>query len=374
MSLKDLTLGSLIDMAMENVSADIDRRTGSIIYDTIASATVPILFLAMEGANIEDITFIDTTYGEYLDRLVAGRAMARYPATNAIKKAQFETQEGHAIGLPIGSRFSAVDSELIYAIIEELGAGEYLVECETAGTVGNLYYGDLVPISQVVSLASATITGDHTDARDTETDDELKARYLDEFKRNSFGGNVSQYDEELKKLEGVGDVQVHRAYPSSGHVLISVVGPTYRKISTSLIGELQEAIDPTINGATGTGLGIAPIFHKVTITTPVERTINVSFKLQVLSGYTVEQLRAPITEKLEELFAQLRKEWGVLDETSHTYQTILYVSRVIVAVSGILGVANISEVKFDGVAADLSLSETGARQELPILGQVTING
>ena len=119
---------------------------------------------------------------------------------------------------------------------------------------------------------------------------------------------------------------------------------------------------------------MAPIFHTVHVTTPVERTIPISFKLQVLNGYTVAQLEPLIKAELENLFVTMRKEWGVLNETTHTYITIVYTSRIIVAVSGILGVANISDVKIDGSANDLSLKETGALQELPILGAISING
>lgn len=374
MSLKDTTLQGIIEMAMTQVPADFDRRTGSVIYDTIASVAVPILYLAMEANRIEEATFIDTTYGEYADRLVADKAITRYQATKAIKKGKFETEKGAATNIPNGTRFSAVDSTdgLIYTVTGAMETpGEYMLECEVPGTIGNSYYGPLLPLSYIDTLASAEIIGDYAEARDVETDEDLKARYIEEYKRNSFGGNVAQYDEEVKKLEGVGDVQVHRAYPSSGHVLLSVVGPSYRKISSDLVKTLQEIIDPEEQGS---GLGIAPIFHKVHVTTPIEKSIPVGFKLQVISGYTVEQLESQIKEKLEELFAGLRKEWGVLSADKHEYETVLYVSRIIVAISGITGVANVSEVKIDGVAADKILQQTGALQELPVLGTVTING
>ena len=377
MSLKDVTLQELIDMALEKVPTEFDRRTGSVIYDTIASTAVPILYLAMEGAQIEDISFIETTYGEYVDKLVADKAITRYPATKAVKKGRLLTEKGPATNIPDGTRFSAVDSTdgLVYTVIGAMEIpGEYMLECETAGSIGNSYYGAIIPISYIDPLTSAEIIGDYQEARDVETDEDLKQRYLDTYKRNSFGGNVSQYDEEVKKLEGVGELQVHRAYPSSGHVLLSIVSPGYRKISTDLIKTLQDAIDPEVNGEQGTGLGMAPIFHIVHVTTPTERVIPISFKLQVLNGYTVEQLRPLIEEQLEDLFAGLRKNWGVLDATKHIYEVVIYVARIIVAVSGIVGVANVSEIKIDGIAGDVSLTQTGERQELPILGEVTING
>lgn len=376
MSLKDISLQELIDMALEKAPLDVDRRTGSIIYDTVASAAVPLLEVAMEGAQIEEATFIETSYDQYLDYRVAEKAITRYQATKSIKKAKFEDAKGGA-KVPIGSRFAAVDStdSLTYSVIEELETpGEYLVECEVEGSIGNLYYGKVVPITYITDLTLAEITGDYQEARDTESDDDLRQRYLDIYKRNSFGGNVSQYDEEVKKLNGVGELQVHRAYPSSGHVTLSIVGPGYRKISNDLIGTLQETIDPEVNGSRGTGLGMAPIFHIVHVVTPSEEAIPISFKLNVMNGYTVEQLRPLIVEKLEELFADIRKNWGVLDTVNHVYDVTIYTSRIIVAVLSITGVANVTEVKINGKATDLVLEETGAKQVLPLLGTVTING
>lgn len=377
MSLKDLSLQEIIDMGLEKVPTEFDRRTGSVIYDTIAAAAVPILFLAIEGAQIEDISFIETTYGEYVDKKVAEKAITRYPATNAVKKGRLTTEKGPATNIPTGTRFSAVDSMegLIYTVIGPMDIpGEYKLECETAGSIGNSYYGAIVPISYIEPLASAEIVGDYQEARDLETDEDLKQRYVDTYKRNSFGGNVSQYDEEVKKLEGVGELQVHRAYPSSGHVTLSIVGPGYRKISTDLIKTLQDTIDPEVNGEQGTGLGLAPIFHTVHITTPVERVVPISFTLQVLNGYTVDQLKPLINEKLEDLFAELRKSWGVLDTTKHIYEVIIYTARIIVAISSIIGVVNVTDIRIDGQAGDLRLAQTGEHQELPILGEVIING
>ena len=139
-------------MGLEKVPAEFDRRTGSIIYDTIASAANPLLYVAMEGAQIEDATYIETTYGEYADMLVAGKAITRYPATKAIKKGRFTTEKGAAIGIANGTRFSAVDSAdgLIFSVVGPMDTpGEYMLECETAGTVGNSYYGPLIPISYI---------------------------------------------------------------------------------------------------------------------------------------------------------------------------------------------------------------------------------
>ena len=44
------------------------------------------------------------------------------------------------------------------------------------------------------------------------------------------------------------------------------------------------------------GLGIAPIGHKVTVSTPLPRTINVSGKITLLPGYKLETLMPDIKD------------------------------------------------------------------------------
>lgn len=372
MSLKDLTLQELVDMGLSKVDTEIDRRTGSVIYDTIASTSVPLLYIALEGATIDTATYIETSYGEYLDKRVAERGLERLQATYAIKKASFTDTNGAAT-VPIGTRFSTVDSidPLVYIVIEETELkGTYLVQCETTGTIGNGYFGKLLPISYINALSSAEVIADYQVARNQETDDELRARFYEAVKRTPFGGNVSQYEEEVKKLSGVGDLQIHRAYPKSGHILVSIIGVNRRKITQDLIQDLQEKIDP---GEEGTGLGIAPIFHRVKVVTPSEISIPISFDLTVLNGYTVEQLEPLIKQKLEEYFDQLRKSWGTLDAQQHRYDITVYVSRIIVSISTIIGVANVSNVKINGLAEDMHLLEAGETQQLPLLGSVKIN-
>lgn len=372
MSLKDLTLQELIDMALTKVDTEVDRRTGSIIYDTIASAAVPMQFIALEGASIEDATYMPTSYGPYVDKRAAEQGMSRLEATAALKKGVFTDQNGPT-EVPVGTRFSTIDNAnpLVYVIQDVTDIkGTYILQCESNGSIGNAYYGKLLPISYINTLSSAEITGDYRVARDEETDEELKARYFAAVRRTPFGGNISQYEEEVKKIQGVGDLQVHRAYPSSGHISISIIGTNRRKITSDFINELQEVIDP---GEEGTGLGLAPIFHRVRISTPSEVEIPISFDLTVLNGYTVEQLEPLIRQRLEDMFTQLRRDWGILDARLLVYSTIIYISRIIVSVSAILGVANISNVKINGQAEDMMLKEAGDRQELPMLGVISIN-
>lgn len=113
------------------------------------------------------------------------RGLVREPATYAIKKGTFVGNDGLPYNVPIGSRFSTVDDDnpLNFTVIkqyEESGieqAGQYELQCETAGTAGNSYVGNLLPITNLIDLKSASLDELLIPAQDEETDDELFDRY-----------------------------------------------------------------------------------------------------------------------------------------------------------------------------------------------------
>ena len=155
-------------------------------------------------------------------------------------------------------------------------------------------------------------------ARDTETDEELRIRYFLRLKQKPFGGNIAQYDEEIKALEGVGELQIYPVWNGGGTVKLSVIDPQYNPISTEYIKTLETTIDPeNAQGEKGTGLGMAPIGHKVTVTTPDKLSIDISAKVKLTSGYSLGQIQQPIFDAFSEYLLQIRKEWGIADELNN---------------------------------------------------------
>lgn len=91
-----------------------------------------------------------------------------------------------------------------------------------------------------------------------------------------------------------------------------------------------------------------------------------------MTGYTVEQLRPFILQALEKYFLGIRKQWDQPDESNFYYLTI-YRSQLISAILGIVGIANISEMKLNGKESDLELTMNATKQEIPFLNKVEIS-
>jgi uncharacterized phage protein gp47/JayE len=372
------TFKYLMESALDNVPDSLDKREGSIIYDALAPACYELAEYYMELKKILENTFASTASNEYLDLRAAEQGLKRYAASYAVKRGDFLTSSGNPAVIPIGSRFSVISDTLnlnytvTEAYLDEFGVvvpGAYRMTCEEIGTQGNSYTGPLIPITFIPNLKTATLSDLLVPARDEETDDELRDRYFLTINDKPFGGNLAQYDETLKGIDGVGEVQIYPVWNGGGSVKLSVIDAEYNIITNDFITTLQNMIDPTPQG---TGLGLAPIGHTVTVTTPTEKIINITTTVILESGYTLGQVTPLIEEAIESYLLGLRKIWGISDDLNN-YALAVYIARINAAVLGVAGIANVTGTTINGLASDLILTQDATTQELPVLGTVIVS-
>lgn len=135
------------------------------------------------------------------------------------------------IDVPIGSRFSIpTNSNLVFYFKEtrslyneddDLFEEYNILECESAGTGGNAYFGTIVALTPTINLIESSIGEIVTTARDDETDDDLRERALDYLNNVAFGGNQSDYKKKLEAMNGVGAAKVFPAYIDENRVVMS---------------------------------------------------------------------------------------------------------------------------------------------------------
>lgn len=375
--LDSYTFESILERMLSKIPDSIDKREGSVIWDALAPAAVELAKMYIELKGILINTYPATAVGKYLDLKVQERGLERLKATYAIKLGTFVNKDGSMAEIPIGSRFSSVSdtNPINYRVTAKYAdsgieqAGKYELTCEEAGTAGNNYVGNLLPISNLPDLKSATMSDLLIPARDEETDDELYDRFLEKINATSFGGNITQYREWVLGIAGVGAVQVHPVWNGGGSVKVSIIGSDFNAASPELISLVQEELDPTPQG---TGLGLAPIGHTVTVATATKKTVNVELDVMAETGYNQEQLKGLVTPVLENYFLATRKKWDNSNDYN-SYNLGMYRANIISEVIAIPQILNITDVKLNGASADLKFIENGETQELPILGTVTIN-
>ena len=371
----------ILSEALKQVPDTVDKREGAIIRDALApccyEAAKAILYLA----DIIEQTYVATANGLWLDGRVLEGGITRDPATYSKNLGVFKDQLGNPVQISIGQTFSTVgDTILNYVCVQvyvdengDVVPGSYVLQCNTIGSVGNSYIGRIVPNDYIEKLASAEITSLLYPGEEEETDESLRERYLGNMLKTAFGGNVAQYRQWAKEIAGIGGVQVYPVWAGGGTVKLSIIDTDYNPASTEFCQTILEKFDPENSGGeTGLGLGIAPIGHKVTVSTPLPRTINVSGKITLLPGYKLETLMPDIKAALENYLLSLREAWENSDDENN-YSVTVYLGRINFAILNVKGVSSAYELKLNETDTDIKLTETSSLQEIPVLGTVSLD-
>lgn len=379
--LQKYTYEYILTEALSKVPDNVDKREGSIIRDALSpccyEAAKHILYLA----DIIEQTYIETANGLWLDGRVIEGGITRDPATYAKKLGVFKTQLDEPCQISIGQSFSTVgDTILNYTAVQvytnedgDVVPGSYIMQCNTVGSVGNSYIGRIVPNDYIEKLASAEITTLLYPGEEEESDDSLRERFLANLMKTAFGGNIAQYRQWAKEIPGIGGVQVYPVWAGGGTVKLSIIDTDYNSCSSEFCQTILEKFDPENSGGeTGLGLGIAPIGHKVTVSTPLPRTINVSGKITLLPGYKLETLMPDIKATLENYLLSLREAWENSDDENN-YSVTVYLGRINFAILNVKGVSSAYELKLNETDTDIKLTETSSLQEIPVLGTVSLD-
>ena len=375
----------ILDRTLSNeLLSDIDKREGSIVYDTLAPVCMELADAYVKMDILESQLSLLTATGTNLDNRAYEQGMAREQATQAerigtFKKYQVDEQTGEYVkdendnkilidmNIPEGSRFVSPENDnIIYEFIGKDDKDENILRCETYGTIGNEYMGTILPLTAIPDLVEAKITGTHIPAQDTENDDELRTRVVNKLNSLSFGGNIDSYIEKVSGIDGVGTCKVFPAWQYNGSVLLSVVDSSYEPITQSFADRIKEEIDP--EESSGKGVGFAPIGHYVTITTPIKSNVKVQFHLDLEAGVTAGNVQEECERRIEAYFNSVRHNFGQNNTLG------IYRARIIDTIIEIPEVLNITDVLLNDVDADIVYTDEGLleHQYLPYVSEVII--
>lgn len=372
------TYANILAEQIARVSNSLDKREGSVIQTALGPESWYIEGLYLLLGQLQQNSFAITAVGQYLDYKAAERGLTRNVATPAKREGIFN------VIIPLGARFSTIngDASVTYYVSRQLGFvdGMYHAEltAETAGSVGNDYTGTLLPITYIQGLVTAELTTIILAGTNEEDDDSLRQRYLDSLKEQPFGGNIASYRQAILAQDDVGAVQVYPIWQGGGTVLCSILDANLNSATPELVNRIQILICPSGNGQVDPseyGYGIAPIGAKATISTATPVTLNFAMTIQLLAGYTVASVENDINQAIDSYLLSVRKTWGQsLTTMQIIYPVNIYIAQIVAAILRIPGIINVSNVTINGNSSDLQLIETGELQELPMKGQVVING
>ena len=364
-----------LDKMLDNVPDDIDQREGSIVFDALAPAAMAMAQQSLTMANIIRQSYIKTAQGEFLDYRAVEHGTTRYAATQTEVKAKFLDSDGNAINnVQIGDQFASIGETPIFYIVQKINddlTGE--LTADDPGTTANSYIGQILPVTSNDSLSWAEITEIVAPARDEEIDDHLRDRLLKADDWVAYGGNVADYLSMLSKINEVGAGQVYPVWNGAGTVKLVIVDNNLMPASADLVKKVKNIIDPEDREALGYGL--APIDHQVTVVAPSILTVNVASTVTIDSKQNADTVKAKIKDAIENYFELLRQSWNTVDtKTGRGYSQTVYRSKILSQIMSVEGVINASVPVLNGTDGDITLTYNNQTSELPILGEVVLDG
>jgi uncharacterized phage protein gp47/JayE len=346
---------SILQQMLDMQPTDVDKREGSIIYNTCAASAFIIAQQTYMIGYLFNLLFADTAEDEWLDRVCADFGVTREAATYSIRQINTFDSQGAAMDCTIGDRFAIND--LTFALTTKIATGQYQATCEQLGAQGNAYSGTILPVDNINGLGSATLVSTPlVPATDAESDDTLRTRFYAYVQQSPYGGNIADYEQKTLAISGVGAVKVFNATTmGAGNVGVVIGDDNGNKATQTLIDTVQNLMGVD-------GSGIAPIGHTVTVGTSTDLTVNVAAGIKIKSGASFSTVQTIVTQTITDYINNI----GFNDST------VFYAKLVSAILNCSDSITDVGTVTINGASTNLSLTKTFANYQVPVLGTVTV--
>ena len=296
-----------------------------------------------------DQSFPQTAQGQYLDYHAETRALTRLPAAKAAGVLRFsapsaavtdyEIEAGSVAMTTGGVRFETTEKAT-------LQKGETYVDVPAraveAGANGNAI-ADAAHIMSVypVGITQCTNPEAFSGGSGEESDEKLRERVMESYKRLPNGANAAFYEQEAMSFPNVAAAKaVGRA---RGIGTVDVYVSTHAGApGEALLGEIEAALQRK-----------REIAVDVEVKAPTEKTVNVTAELTAEQGWTMREITDAAQEALQAYF------------TGERLGEPVYRAKLASILYGVPGVKNYHLL---APAADVPAGAT----ELPVLGTVTL--
>ena len=340
----------ILKRCLEKVPNDIDAREGSFIHTAIAPICLELSNAYFEMQNMVDLSFLETSHGEFLDKMVFSMGIIRFEAIKCQKKAKIVTTSNI-----IGEKFSCGD--YIFEVIKNIDEDIFLIQAMEYGDQFNNIFGELRSILNIKDIVSAKIIENYILSSKSETDEELRIRAKNKIFAKPFAGNISSYNEEIRNISGVIYSKVFTAVDMGiGNVHIVIGGVNKTPVSQEICQNCEEIFNGLHNQ-----VGIAPIGHNVSISSCEFKQVSIYCQISIDNiknkMLTMENAKKAVTDYVN----SLNFENGTISS--------IKAMASILQVSGILDINNFKMNQYDG---NLILSKEYNMFEIPQINNIDI--
>jgi uncharacterized phage protein gp47/JayE len=335
------------------VPDDIDKRQGSIIYDALAPAALELAEIYVNlDMQLREV-FPQTASDQNLDLLTEPFGQERNQASYAVRKATFTGQSGVSVDVPIGSRFSI--SGVTYKAMLRIASGQFELQSEQPGSIGNQYFGTMLPIDYVDGLVLATLLDVLIPGADRESDDDYRTRFFLGVRLPATSGNKADYRKWALEVDGVGGAQVLPLWNGPGTVKVIIIDAEKLPASPTLVTIVQDYISPS----DGTGEGVAPVGADVSVVAATSVSVNITGTIVRDGSRTIDQIEDDFTAVVSAYLASI----------AFTINTNVQYAKLGAMLLDVAGVDDYTALELNGATGNITVPDG----EVAVLGTVSLS-
>ena len=342
---------------LDNLKNPLSKMEGTFNFDIAATFGITAEEVYKELKFWEKQTFIDTaTEDEYVDKHALMFGVKRRLGTKAkgtVKvtgKANSVIEENTIFLNRDGIKYKSLRKEYL----SPTGIAEIEIECLSEGKVGNAAIGEITTFEiQNSNIYSVINEKEIINGYDKEPNSVLVARAKEKATRPAHSGNIYDYEQWAKQVDGVGKVLVKPLWNGNGTVKVLVANYNNDIADSSLIQKVRDRIQRDDG---------RPIGADVTVDSFTAKNINVNIQVILKAGFSISDVK----EKIESLLKAIIKTGNAAFEKGN--KSILSINRLEKAILEIEGI-NDNFVKVNNSNSNLEIAE----DEILIVGTVVIN-
>ena len=344
------TIDEIFQEMLETFSqrTGLEMQGGCDLAARLYAVAAQVYSLLVQGEWVTRQCFPQTAQGEYLERHAQLRGLERKEAAYAQGVVRFFAGQTAGLDRTVGKGTVCMTAGMVRFETTQAGvirAGQSYVDVPVRalepGSAGNILANAIVSMAVApVGVRSCTNPSAFAGGGDTETDEELRVRVLDTFKRLPNGANAAFYEQGALSFDEVAAAAVIPRARGKGTA--DVIAATLEGTpSQALLAQLQEYFQSR-----------REIAVDVLVRAPTSLTVNVTVKVKAQAGQRQAVLKQ-VEETLRGWFTGKRLGQPVL------------LAQLGALVYGCSGVEN---YKITAPSADLSVQ----KGQLPVLGTLRV--
>lgn len=342
---------------LDNLKNPLSKMEGTFNFDIAATFGITAEEVYKELEFWEKQTFIDTaTEDEYVDKHALMFGVKRRLGTKAkgtVKvtgKANSIIEENTIFLNRDGIKYKSLRKEYL----SPTGIAEIEIECLSEGKIGNAAIGEITTFEiQNSNIYSVINEKEIINGYDKEPNSVLVARAKEKATRPAHSGNIYDYEQWAKQVDGVGKVLVKPLWNGNGTVKVLVANYNNDIADSSLIQKVRDRIQRDDG---------RPIGADITVDSFTAKNINVNIQVILKAGFSISDVK----EKIESLLKAIIKTGNATFVKGN--KSILSINRLEKAILEIEGI-NDNFVKVNNSNSNLEIAE----DEILIVGTVVIN-